>query len=226
MTVDVSKLTGYGIVKPLAGGVGVSKLTGYAIVSPLDGGVGVSKLTGYAIVFEGLNATEIAIDVPFQSADLQLEGNPEYQFNIDVPFQSISLELSNINLEATIDVPFQSIDLQIAAGDPVINPMTIDVPFQSISLHAGEPIEIEEVTIAVPFQAIALSVGIEADTQIAIGFTIPFQGIDLNIDGGEITELIVAALLSKMGSFANFGSPVNPGPAALTSSMVCEVSEL
>ena len=73
MTVDVSKLTGYGIVKPLAGGVGVSKLTGYAIVSPLDGGVGVSKLTGYAIVFEGLNATEIAIDVPFQSADLQLE---------------------------------------------------------------------------------------------------------------------------------------------------------
>lgn len=168
---------------------------------------------------------QIGIEVPFQIVDLQIEQGLDYSFNITVPFQASDLQIiSGIDAQIAIEVPFQTIDLQIAAGDPDLS-IGIEVPLQTIILSLLPRVE-PTITIEVPIQPVVLNIGIDAAISAQIGIDVPIQTIALVVTGTAKGTLIVAALLSKTGSWANTASPINPGPAALTSQMVCDTSEL
>ncbi len=171
------------------------------------------------------NNLQISIDVPFQTVDVQIDQGLNYSFNITVPFQAPDLQIiSGIDAQIVIEVPFQTVDLQIAAGDPDLS-IGIEVPLQTIILSLLPRVE-PVITIEVPIQPVVLNIGIDAAISAQIGIDVPIQEIRLVTTGATKGILIVAALLSKTGSWANMASPINPGPAALTSQMVCDTSEL
>ena len=209
MTVESSKLTGYAILSPNVG-VSSSKLTGYAVLSP-NVGVSSSKLTGYAILQENPQfILDIALTVPFQEPfALELAG-PEtvtLTFDVEVPFQ-------------------QPFDLALL-GSPTID-FAMTVPFQEpFDLAMTTPAGVMDIALDVPFQPFDVVMGPEAEVTITIDFEVPFQQpFDLAMTGDAIIELIIAALLSKIGSHANFGGLMDPGPIAFASQLTCIQSEL